>query len=790
MPENPAEKVSDSQNGQPFGRFTIHKLLGQGTNGTVYLAHDPILDRQIALKLPNIHKNPEYAARLLREARSAGGLRHPSIVPIFECGVARKRVFVASQQINGQTLKTRLKSPVDAAQAVDWIRQTALALAYAHDQEIVHRDIKPENIMIDEDNVPQILDFGQAKHLAAADTSQKVGPSILASPHYISPEQAAGRGPVGPPSDQYSLAVILYQMLTGRRPFEGELRDVIRNIAGSDVPPPSQYNAHVNRDLDAICLKALQRSPDQRYLTIQQFADDLDAWLNDRIINARNRGWMERSWNWLQHNRAFAGIMLVLVACAAVVTAILFVSNYQTRNLLHQKKSAAESAERSQREAVSANAIAETNLEKARTASEKVQASIRRVKKLQSEIDRDTAKRKQAIAELSRQNKQKTKVGGKLAKTSEELDDIKRENRKLTDRIRELENHTLSAKYRRKLELAHSQIKNSNWAAADASLEQCEKDKRGWEWNVLRNLVTKQQTTHSFMKTVVGNFEISRDGKYVLSSQAPQPRLLRIELATGTRTEVQLPDHRPDIHKTGDEFVLLTDGLLYRGRTRRTSQLHVFFLNYRKMKLGRMVKFKRNEGFRYLGYTGKFGHVIWEPKGGIRVKTAYPDVKISMVPDELRFYQTCFDKYLVWVWPEGDQTNIEFRTPDGKLVRTRKYNFEGEMEISMDNSNNIVVQNKSAPKENYIWFLGRDGNLNEMPVNFSFRGLISTRLNRMLGVNFDAIEVRELSSATRLFTFSGGKRLNTNYRRFRLAVDSGILYRQADPLQVIDGSRK
>jgi WD40 repeat protein len=324
-----------------IGRFRIVRTLGRGGFGTVYQAYDPLLDRPIALKVPRFtDETPSLQARFLREAKAAARLRHPNIVTIFESGEADDHQYIASELVDGVPLSRMLrKGPIDVRTAVDWVRQIAEALDYAHTEGIVHRDIKPSNIMMNRAGRPQIMDFGLAKRAADAAAGMTMEGQIVGTPAYMAPEQARGKtAEVGPHSDQYSVGVVLYELLCGQTPFTGEAWSLLARVANvNDVPPPlTRVRPGVPRDLEACCLKSLEKEPAARYGRLQDMADDLKRWLEGRPLKARPIGLPERLVRWCRHNRMIAALGLVLallLTIAAVggpILAVLYQQNAAT----------------------------------------------------------------------------------------------------------------------------------------------------------------------------------------------------------------------------------------------------------------------------------------------------------------------------------------------------------------------------------------------------------------------------------------------------------------------------
>ncbi|MFB3828423.1 MAG: serine/threonine-protein kinase [Bryobacteraceae bacterium] len=266
-----------------IGRYRIVRELGHGAMGVVYHAIDPNIGRPVAVKtirlseVGNAQERARLQERLFREARAAGILSHPGIVTIYDVDKQGDLAYIAMEFVDGPTLDEALsgRRPLAPTQMFSIMGQAAVALDYAHQRGIVHRDIKPANIMIDAAGSAKITDFGIAK--AAASEQFTMTGAIVGTPHYMSPEQVQGH-PVDGRADQFSLAVIAYEMLTGEKPFAGEqLTTVVYKIVAEEPAPVTRLNATLTPQIEAVLRKALAKKPELRYRTCQEFINALEA---------------------------------------------------------------------------------------------------------------------------------------------------------------------------------------------------------------------------------------------------------------------------------------------------------------------------------------------------------------------------------------------------------------------------------------------------------------------------------------------------------------------------------
>ena len=259
------------------GRYRIIRTLGRGGMAKVYLAEDESLHRKVAIKIlaDRYAEDDQFVERFQREARAAAGLNHPNIVQIYDRGEAEGTYYIAMEYLEGETLKDLIdrEGPLPARRAVDLTLQILAALRFSHRNGIIHRDVKPHNIMVLRDGRVKVTDFGIAR--AGVSEMTEAG-SIIGTAQYLSPEQARGL-PVGPAADLYSVGIVLYEMLTGRVPFEGDSAVAIAMQHVQQPPqPPSRLNPNVPAALEQVVLHALEKDPARRYGSADELGMDLD----------------------------------------------------------------------------------------------------------------------------------------------------------------------------------------------------------------------------------------------------------------------------------------------------------------------------------------------------------------------------------------------------------------------------------------------------------------------------------------------------------------------------------
>jgi serine/threonine protein kinase len=272
--------------------YELQEVIGRGGMGVVYRARQLGLNRVVAVKmvLSGVNATPQELARFRSEAEAVARLAHPNIVQIYEIGEQQGCPYLALEYVPGGSLANQLDgNPVPPRRAAELMLALAEGIQHAHDMGIVHRDLKPGNVLIHTDGTPKIADFGLAKR-AEGNIANTMTGAIIGSPTYMAPEQAAGNSSeIGPATDIYALGVILYELLTGRPPFQANsVIETIQQVREQDPLSPRMLQAKIPRDLETICLKCLEKKPQNRYATAADLARDLHAYLHDEPIQAQN----------------------------------------------------------------------------------------------------------------------------------------------------------------------------------------------------------------------------------------------------------------------------------------------------------------------------------------------------------------------------------------------------------------------------------------------------------------------------------------------------------------------
>ncbi len=285
---------------EQFGRYRILRELGRGGMGAVYLALDGQLGRNVALKIPFFREDDEKEAveRFYREARAMAIVQHANLCPVFDVGQFEQWHFLTMAFIDGQPLSNVLKDSnfLSVTQAATLMKTVATAVQKAHDVGVVHRDLKPANIMLNKDGDPIIMDFGLARRKSSGEVDLTQIGAVFGSPAYMAPEQVEARhDEIGPATDVYALGVILYQMVTGQRPFQGSVMSIFAQILSKAPDPPSKWRPGLPPELDSICLKALAKSPSERHASAAMFAEELSYLVNPAGSDVKTISYQSRT---------------------------------------------------------------------------------------------------------------------------------------------------------------------------------------------------------------------------------------------------------------------------------------------------------------------------------------------------------------------------------------------------------------------------------------------------------------------------------------------------------------
>ncbi len=356
-PEDPDKATGESVL-RYFGDYELLAEIARGGMGVVYRARQVRANRVVALKLLAAGEwaSPQFIERFRTEAETAATLDHRNIVQIYEVGEVSGQSFFSMRLIEGGSLADRIASnrgPVSNTAAATLVAKVARAVHYAHQRGVLHRDLKPGNVLLDSREEPILTDFGLAK-LVEKESKLTQTLALLGTPAYMSPEQAAGpsRG-LTTASDVYGLGAILYELLTGQPPFAGGTTlETVRQVLEKEPRRPSSLNASVDRDLEVVCLKCLDKDPNRRYGSAEAVAEDLERWLRKEPILARPVGTWERAAKWVRRHPQRAALLALTLAAGLAAVILPAIFNVKLREA---NARAAQRAEENRRELVRFN---------------------------------------------------------------------------------------------------------------------------------------------------------------------------------------------------------------------------------------------------------------------------------------------------------------------------------------------------------------------------------------------------------------------------------------------------
>jgi WD40 repeat protein/predicted Ser/Thr protein kinase len=345
-----------------LGDYDLLSPLGKGGMGVVYRARQRSLNRLVAVKVVRAGTlaSAEQVRRFRNEAEVAAGLDHPRIVPVYEVGEEGEHLFFSMKLLEGGSLAELLdRYTRDPRGAVRLVVAVARAVDHAHRRGVLHRDLKPSNVLLDAESQPYVADFGLAKWADGRSDLTHTG-TLLGTPSYMAPEQTASPSSAGPAetsptavtiaADVYGLGAVLYALLTGRPPFRGRsVLETLEQVRHAAVVPPRTLNGRVDRDLETVCLKCLEKEPSQRYRTAEELAEELERWLSGQPVKARRVSGLRHLWRWARRHPALAGLSTAVAALFLVTLVTLAVSVplvQQERDKAQAQRLRAEASER------------------------------------------------------------------------------------------------------------------------------------------------------------------------------------------------------------------------------------------------------------------------------------------------------------------------------------------------------------------------------------------------------------------------------------------------------------
>src|SRR6266576_5439657 len=303
-----------------FGDYELLQEIGRGGQGVVYRARQKSLNRTVALKVIGLGQwaTEVHLKRFRREAESVANLDHPCIVPIYDVGEREGSCYFSMKFIDGGQLdEVAKRTPISIRNAAELIAKLARTVHYAHEHGILHRDIKPGNVLLDAKGEPHLTDFGLAR-LVETESTVTHTMEVLGTPSYMAPEQAVGNNArVSSATDIYGLGAVLYQLLTGHPPFAaGTTYETVRLVLDTEPRQPRLLNPKVDRDLNTICLKCLEKDPHRRYSSALALAEDLEHWLKHEPIGAKRSGFFTHARKWVRRNPSTTVLVTLLITLA------------------------------------------------------------------------------------------------------------------------------------------------------------------------------------------------------------------------------------------------------------------------------------------------------------------------------------------------------------------------------------------------------------------------------------------------------------------------------------------
>ena len=327
--------------GERFASCRIKRLISRGSMGMVYLARQPKLNRDVALKilLGSEYASEEQIRRFEREAQTVARLKHPNIVPIYDIGVYKDKNFFSMEYVEGEPLSDRIRSGrLTVRESLEIAKQVGRGLQAAHEAGVIHRDIKPANILLDKKGKAMITDFGLAKWIDSNTRFTRTGVAI-GTPSYMSPEQAYGAADINPLTDVYSLGAVLYEMVTFSPPFTGSTHmEIIISVLNKYPPSPRKLNPRINRDIEIIIEKSMEKEPSLRYKNAKDMTDDIQRFIDGEAITARPTSMFIKGVKKIKKHKGVTAVTLFLTVFFMVILFWSFALWKEKRQLEYDQK--------------------------------------------------------------------------------------------------------------------------------------------------------------------------------------------------------------------------------------------------------------------------------------------------------------------------------------------------------------------------------------------------------------------------------------------------------------------
>lgn len=495
------------------GRFELKRRLGAGAFGEVWEAVDGHLGRRVAIKLPIIPMSDQRRVkRFHTEAQAAARLAHPNIVAVYDAGMLDTQHYLAIEFVDGRPLsETVAERRLTQMEAAHLVSRLAQALGYAHERSIVHRDIKPQNIVVAPDGTPKLVDFGLAK-LLEQDAGQTIDGTVMGTPAFMAPEQAKGEvNRIGPHSDQYSLGAVLYWLITHRNPFDGPRIAIIAQVIESEPEKPRSVIPSVDPRLEAICLKAISKIPEDRYPSCYEFSEDLQRFINNQDPLAKPPAWWKQTTRFLTRYPREAAVASIAALLFCIVLGVSIIGYTRAATL-------AVTAEEARHQA-SLELVKQQEL-KAKLANQLVEVENAKKLAIQAKTNSESKRNaliaaNQGLQSIQNTNQALDAVQGNLLRDLDESQALK-----MKIEIEANPDYAIIA--------ARDAIQAENWSLAIEYLQLTPESHRALPWKLLAHFTVQKSTSLVFYSTPKLSIEDISFFRWDSSNQ-----LLRVKLKNG-----------------------------------------------------------------------------------------------------------------------------------------------------------------------------------------------------------------------------------------------------------------